>query len=121
VPQARFPEASYYLWRSKFGGMDVSDAKRLKALEARCAYDIDTRAAATLNNRRRTLKATVAIPYKSATEVSRRFLRFTSLSRFWSSRAFDSPRLCRHALIELENKKRRIERKKRRDDGWKTL
>ncbi len=25
-----FSEASYYLWRSKFGGMDVSDAKRLK-------------------------------------------------------------------------------------------
>lgn len=29
-----FSEASFYLWRSKFGGMDVSDAKRLKALEA---------------------------------------------------------------------------------------
>ena len=29
-----FSEASYYLWRSKYGGMDVSDAKRLKALEA---------------------------------------------------------------------------------------
>ena len=29
-----FSEASSYLWRSKFGGMDVSDAKRLKALEA---------------------------------------------------------------------------------------
>lgn len=29
-----FSEASYYLWRSKFGGMDVSDAKRLKSLEA---------------------------------------------------------------------------------------
>jgi len=29
-----FSEASYYLWRSKFGGMDVSDAKRLKGLEA---------------------------------------------------------------------------------------
>lgn len=29
-----FSEASDYLWRSKFGGMDVSDAKRLKALEA---------------------------------------------------------------------------------------
>jgi putative transposase len=29
-----FSEASCYLWRSKFGGMDVSDAKRLKALEA---------------------------------------------------------------------------------------
>lgn len=29
-----FSEASYYLWRSKFGGMSVSDAKRLKLLEA---------------------------------------------------------------------------------------
>ncbi len=29
-----FSEASYYLWRSKFGGMVVSDAKRLKSLEA---------------------------------------------------------------------------------------
>ena len=29
-----FSEASYYLWRSKFGGLDVSDAKRLKALES---------------------------------------------------------------------------------------
>ena len=27
-----FSEASYYLWRSKFGGMTVSDAKRLKEL-----------------------------------------------------------------------------------------
>lgn len=29
-----FSEASYYLWRSKFGGLTVSDAKRLKTLEA---------------------------------------------------------------------------------------
>ena len=29
-----FSEASFYAWRSKFGGMDVSDAKRLKALES---------------------------------------------------------------------------------------
>jgi putative transposase len=29
-----FSEASFYLWRGKYGGMDVSDAKRLKALEA---------------------------------------------------------------------------------------
>jgi putative transposase len=29
-----FSDASFYLWRNKFGGMDVSDAKRLKALEA---------------------------------------------------------------------------------------
>lgn len=28
-----FSEASYYLWRSKFGGMSVSDAKRLKEFE----------------------------------------------------------------------------------------
>ena len=29
-----FSEASYDLWRSKFGGMSVSDAKRLKELES---------------------------------------------------------------------------------------
>jgi putative transposase len=28
-----FSEASYYLWRNKFGGMSVSEAKRLKELE----------------------------------------------------------------------------------------
>ena len=28
-----FSEASYYLWRNKFGGMSVSDARRLKELE----------------------------------------------------------------------------------------
>ncbi|OLI87635.1 transposase, partial [Xanthomonas oryzae] len=29
-----FSEASYYVWRSKFGGMSVPDAKRLKDLES---------------------------------------------------------------------------------------
>jgi len=29
-----FSEALYYLWRSKFGGMSVPDARRLKELEA---------------------------------------------------------------------------------------
>jgi putative transposase len=29
-----FSEASYYLWRGKFGGMNVSDARHLKVLEA---------------------------------------------------------------------------------------
>ena len=29
-----FSEGSFYTWRSKFGGMEVSDVKRLKALEA---------------------------------------------------------------------------------------
>ena len=31
--QHGFSDASYYLWRSKYGGMSVSDAKRLKELE----------------------------------------------------------------------------------------
>ena len=30
-----FSEASYYLWRSKFGGMSVSDAKRLEGARDR--------------------------------------------------------------------------------------
>ena len=29
-----FSEDSFYLWRTKFGGMNVSDAKRLRELEA---------------------------------------------------------------------------------------
>ena len=28
-----FSDASFYTWRSKFGGMDVSEAKRLRAME----------------------------------------------------------------------------------------
>ena len=29
-----FSEGSYYAWKAKFGGMNVSDAQRLKTLEA---------------------------------------------------------------------------------------
>ena len=29
-----FSEATFYKWRSKFGGMEVADAKRLRDLEA---------------------------------------------------------------------------------------
>ena len=29
-----FSEASFYAWRNKFGGLEVSDVKRLKALES---------------------------------------------------------------------------------------
>ena len=32
-----FSKASYYLWKSKFGGMTVPDAKRLKQLETKNA------------------------------------------------------------------------------------
>ena len=28
-----FSDATFYKWRSKYGGMEVSDARRLKALE----------------------------------------------------------------------------------------
>src|SRR3569832_2335889 len=28
-----FSDASFYVWRAKYGGMDVAEAKRLKALE----------------------------------------------------------------------------------------
>jgi putative transposase len=33
LPQGGFSDATFYKWRAKFGGMDVSDAKRLKELE----------------------------------------------------------------------------------------
>ncbi len=29
-----FSDATFYNWRSKYGGMDISEARRLKALEA---------------------------------------------------------------------------------------
>ena len=32
--QRGFSDASFYTWRAKFGGMAVSDAKRLRELEA---------------------------------------------------------------------------------------
>ncbi len=53
-----FSEASYYTWRSKFGGMEVSDAKKLKALE-------------TENNRLKKLLAESALEL----EVTREALR----------------------------------------------
>ena len=45
-----FSEASYYLWRSKFGGMEVSEAKRLKALETENARLKKLLAEAVLEN-----------------------------------------------------------------------
>ena len=30
-------EGTYYAWKRKYGGMDVSEAKRLRALEEECA------------------------------------------------------------------------------------
>jgi putative transposase len=33
LPQVGVSDATFYKWRSKYGGMDVSEAKRLKSLE----------------------------------------------------------------------------------------
>ena len=54
-----FSEGSYYLWRSKYGGMDVSDAKSLKTLGAE-------------NARRRRLPANPMRESEVSTEALRR-------------------------------------------------
>ena len=33
MPAARAVERDHYAWKAKFGGLEVSDAKRLRALE----------------------------------------------------------------------------------------
>ena len=45
-----FSDASFYLWRKKFGGMDVSDAKKLRALESENAKLKKLLAEAMLDN-----------------------------------------------------------------------
>jgi putative transposase len=54
-----FSEASSYRWRSKFGGMSVSDAKRLKELE-------------TENSRLKTLLAASLLENEVTREVLRK-------------------------------------------------
>ena len=44
-------EQTYYRWRNKYGGMDVSDAKRLKGLEKENAELKKLVAELTLDNR----------------------------------------------------------------------
>ena len=34
MPKHGVSDATFYKWRAKFGGMEVSDAKKLRALEA---------------------------------------------------------------------------------------
>ena len=33
MPQARISDATFYKWKAKYGGMEVSDARRLRRLE----------------------------------------------------------------------------------------
>ena len=44
-------EQTYYRWRNKFGGMDISDVKRLKALEKENSELKKVVAELTLDNR----------------------------------------------------------------------
>jgi len=37
VPSDGISDATFYKWRSKFGGMNISDAKRLRQLEEKNA------------------------------------------------------------------------------------
>lgn len=48
--QHGFSDASFYIWRQKFGGMEVPDAKRLKALEGENARLKKLLAEAMLDN-----------------------------------------------------------------------
>ena len=48
--QHGFSDASFYLWLQKFGGMEVPDAKRLKALEGENARLKKLLAEAMLDN-----------------------------------------------------------------------
>jgi putative transposase len=48
--QHGFSDASFYLWRQKFGGMEIPDAKRLKALEGENARLKKLLAEAMLDN-----------------------------------------------------------------------
>ena len=68
-----FSEASYYLWRNKFGGMEVSDAKRLRALEAENARLKKLLAESMLEN-----------------EVTREALK----------KMYDPPRVCKRLLLQ---------------------
>jgi transposase InsO family protein len=47
-----FSEASYYLWRSKFGGMSVPEAKRLKDLETENGRPAEEAAGRTASGKR---------------------------------------------------------------------
>ena len=64
-----FSEASYYLWRSKFGGMNVSDAKRLKELEVENTRLKRLLAESMLENLARHLKK-VALLMHSSRQIS---------------------------------------------------
>jgi putative transposase len=50
LPQACISDATFYKWKAKYGGLEVSDARRLKALEDENAKLKKVLAEAMLNN-----------------------------------------------------------------------
>jgi putative transposase len=50
LPQARDQQRDLYKWKAKYGGLDVSDAKRLRSLEDENAKPKKLLAEAMLDN-----------------------------------------------------------------------
>ena len=69
-----FSDATFYNWRSKYGGLDVSEAKRLKALEAENARLKKLLAESMLDNEalKALVRAAVALNTGAATARPRR-------------------------------------------------
>ncbi|MGC1563749.1 MAG: IS3 family transposase [Bradyrhizobium sp.] len=115
-------EATFYNWKSKFGGMDVSEAKRLKALEGENAKLKRLLADAMLDNAALkdlpvkkmvtpTVKREAVAHLKGAHEMSeRRACRLLGCERMtvrYRSRRLDDPRL-RGRLLALARERRRF-------------
>ncbi|HEY8834397.1 MAG TPA: IS3 family transposase [Chthoniobacterales bacterium] len=102
-----FSEASYYLWKSKFGGMSVSDAKRLKELETENARLKKLLAESVLENE----VAREALRKKLVTVSARR-----ELVRFGQARGLSERRALRMAGISAS-----LFRYRRREDRNQVL
>ena len=106
-----FSDASFYRWRGKYGGMDVSDAKRLKALEAENAR-LKRRDARERSHQRGLAKKMVAAPARRELVQwmgtrglsERRCLAVVGMSAnsFWSCIGYAS---CLRALAEALQRK----------------
>ncbi|MFZ3176188.1 MAG: IS3 family transposase [Thiobacillus sp.] len=93
-----FSEASYYLWRSKFGGMSVSDAKRLKELEVENSRLKKLLAESVLENE----ITREALRKKLVSAPSRR-----ELVRHMTARGLSERRALREHIVSLAQRHRR--------------
>ncbi|VVE00731.1 transposase [Pandoraea communis] len=104
--QHSFSEASYYLWRSKFGGMNVSDAKRLKDLEAENARLKKLLAESRLENEV-TREALRSLPQAIRTDNGKEFCGRSMLSwvhergvKLFPDRAGQTQPECLHRIVQ---------------------